>query len=73
MKYNTVEEITTAFINTGWSKSTLLHETTKQELIDMFGDFYIHHINKKLFTMEKSGNIYDENGDIYVYNIRKGA
>ena len=67
-RYRTAEEITAAFIADGWNKNTVLRDTTPEELYDIFG--YPEAYNgKRLYTMISTGNIFDDRGQIFFYNI----
>lgn len=68
--YKTVEEITRAFIKKGWNAPTF-RETTEEEKRTIFGALAPQ---AKLFTMIETGNIFDDTGKIYYYNLKaKGA
>lgn len=67
-KYETVEEITKAFIKMGWTSPTF-RETTESEKHAIFGETATR---EKLYTMTATGNIYTATGKIYYYNL-KGA
>lgn len=66
-KYKTVEEITAAFIKKGWSKDITFSEYDTQR--NEHGFLFVKP-EQKLFVMNGSGNIYDDNGNIYYFNIR---
>lgn len=58
--YNTVEEIRAAFIRKGWNDISFTKTTEKD----------IRGREKILFVMNETGNIYDNRGKIYRYNIK---
>ena len=67
--YKTIKEITTAFIKQGWNKDTTFTELTPaNENYKLFED----KINKgrKYFVMNITGNIFDDKGEIALYNIK---
>ena len=55
MKYKTCEEIYTAFVNQGWSKDIRFEKVNEN--------------GKTLFKMVEPGNLYDDHGRIYCFNI----
>lgn len=67
-RYNTVEEIKAAFIADGWS------EDTNFELVNI-GDTDCRSLipkmkaGRKFFRMSVSGNIFDDNGEIALFNL----
>lgn len=60
MKYRTVEEIRKAFIKQGWKNPTF----EKVEEVDVFGR------RMTLYKMDTTGNLFDDTGKIYRYNIK---
>lgn len=60
----TVQEITDNFIKDGWSKHTVLSELTVEEI-----KAKNLNIKKRYFKMEASGNIFEENMKIALYNL----
>ncbi len=68
--YGTVEEITEAFKSKGWIKPDF-EAVTLGAARKMLGDSADHHYAKggKLFRMRVTGNIFDSNGNIVIYNI----
>lgn len=70
--YTTAEEITKKFIEDGWDAKTTFSELTMEEAIEKGCLFAIAGINRghKYFKMNISGNIYDENGKIVMYNLK---
>lgn len=71
--YKTVEEITEAFIKQGWSVETAKFEELTIEKAEAMGlgsdTIYKIMDGKKLFIMTSTGNVYDNKGDIYWFNI----
>lgn len=53
--FNTTEEITEAFIKDGWNNISFTQTTEN---------------GKTLFVMNQTGNIFDNHGDIYRYNVK---
>ena len=68
--YGTVEEITAAFKTKGWIKPEF-ESITLVVARKMLGDSADPHYAKggKLFRMKVTGNIFDANGNIVIYNI----
>ena len=68
--YDTVEEITAAFKDRGWTMPEF-EAITLADARKMLGDSAEHHYAKggKLFRMKVTGNIFDANGNIVIYNI----
>lgn len=63
-KYNTCEEIKKAFIEDGWSDDIEFDEYHDE-------DYERWHDEKMTFyVMRETGNIYDQYGKIYQYNIK---
>lgn len=60
----TVQEITENFIKDGWNKSIQLTELTTEEI-----KVKNLNIEKRYFKMEASGNIFEENMKIALYNL----
>jgi hypothetical protein len=71
MRYSTAEEITTGFINDGWSKDISFTELSLQEAEDKGYYFAINGIKKgrKYYKMSVTGNIFNDNGRLSFYNI----
>lgn len=70
MRYKTCEEIQEAFIADGWGSDTTFTEITDEEA-EHHG-YYIKQAfshGRKFFRMNVSGNIYDDEGKIALYNI----
>ena len=71
-KYNTVDEITAAFIGKGWAPDTTFEEVT----LDDAEQHGFGHIASKIrrgrrfYRMGVTGNIFDGNGKIAMFNIR---
>jgi hypothetical protein len=55
-RYNTCEEIRKDFIRQGWSEEITFCEVDLEK-------------GKKFFKMIQTGNIFDNHGKIYIYNI----
>ena len=70
-KYNSVEEISEAFIKDGWSVNTSFTEVTMEEAEKKGYLYAVSEIRKgkKVFRMNVCGNIYSENGKLLYYNI----
>ena len=66
MKFNSVEEIRAAFIKKGWSEDTSF---TEYDLEANPIGFVTLDKSRKLFVMDGSGNIYDDRGNIYWFNL----
>lgn len=66
-----VEQITKKFIKDGWSENTSFAELSLEEAKQKGYTFAITEIikGKKYFRMNTSGNIYNDNGEIVMYNI----
>ena len=60
----TIQEITNNFIKDGWSKHIVLSELTTEEI-----KAKNLNIKKRYFKMEVSGNIFEENMKIALYNL----
>lgn len=71
MKFSTVEEITNAFVKDGWSKDASFTELSLEEAKEKGHLFAIERIKKgrKHFKMNVSGNIFDDNGKVVLYNV----
>ena len=68
--YGAVEDITAAFKDKGWTNPEF-EAVTLADARKKLGDSAEHHYAKsgKLFRMKVSGNIFDANGNIVIYNI----
>ena len=71
-KFNSVEEITTAFIKDGWSENISFTELTEDVIKQENLAFLLRGIEcgKKYFRMNETGNIFKDNGSIALYNIK---
>ena len=71
VKFKNVEEITKSFINDGWNESPTFSELSEKEASKKGYSFAVNGIRKgrKYFVMSVSGNIFDDNGKIAMYNI----
>lgn len=69
--YNTVEQIKAAFVKDGWSSNTEFSELTMQEAkeIGCYSIMRDMERGKKFFRMAVTGNIFDNRGEIVIYNI----
>ncbi len=70
MAFKSVEEITTAFINDGWSEDTAFTELSFDDARKI-GEYFIDLMKKgtKLFRMNICGNIYDDTGKLLLFDI----
>ena len=70
-KFNNIEEITKAFIKDGWSENTSFAEVSP-ELAEKIGAYSIAsdiaHCHK-FFIMNGSDNVFDEKGEVAMYNL----
>lgn len=68
--YSTVEEITAAFKRKGWTEPEF-ETVAPDEERRILGNSANHHYGKggSLFRMKATGNIFDANGRIVLYNI----
>ena len=63
-KFNSANDIRDSFIKSGWGTQTAFEELTKKTVEK------VHlNTNRKYFRMIFTGNIYDENGKIALYNL----
>ena len=69
--YKSVEEITNAFIDNGWSEDISFTELSRKDAESKGHLFIAHDISngKKYFVMNGSGNIFDDTGRIALFNI----
>jgi hypothetical protein len=67
MKYNTIEQITKAFIKDGWDNPTFTM-INAMDIKKAHGTVNIKPGN--YFVMNETGNIYTNTGKIYLYNIK---
>lgn len=66
MIYNTIEDITNAFIKHGWNNPTF----TMINAIDIKEKHGMANVKPgNYFVMNETGNIYTNTGKIYLYNI----
>lgn len=63
----TAKEMENKFNNNGW-KGVRFRELSKEEAKEK-GYCFAMYSNKKYFVMIGNGNVYDEKGNIAVYNI----
>lgn len=73
MLYSSVEEITKAFIQEGWSKDASFHELTEKEAKEKGLTFAQRGIAKgaKFFVMNVTNNVYNQNGQLLCYGNLK--
>ena len=69
--FKTTDEITKFFIENGWNEHTSFSELTLEEAKAHGYGAVIEGMNKghKYFKMNVTGNIFDEKGEIFMYNI----
>ena len=67
MKYNNVEEITKAFIKKGWKDPKFREMTEDEDGCLAVADGLKE--GKKFFRMLSTGNVYDEHGEVFYFNI----
>jgi hypothetical protein len=72
MIFKTIEQITSKFIQDGWSKNISFKELEIKEAEEKGLLFAIEGIKKgrKYFIKNDSNNIYDDRGKVVWYNIR---
>lgn len=70
-KFENAEEITRFFINDGWGENTTFSELTEKEAKEKGYCFATSGMKKgrKYFVMGVCGNVYDDNGEIAMFNI----
>lgn len=70
-KFKNANEITRFFVDDGWGKDTNFSELSEAEAKERGLHFAIRGMEKgrKYFKMAVSGNIFDDNGKIAMYNI----
>lgn len=70
-KFKNAEEITRFFIKDGWNKNTTFSELSEKEAEEKGYYFATNGMKKgrKYFVMGVCGNVYDDNGEIAMYNI----
>lgn len=66
--YKNIEDIKTAFIKDGWSENIEFSEVTENEIGSCSMAKALRE-GRKFFKMLSSGNIYDDKGDIFFFNI----
>ena len=73
-RFSNVEEIKAYFVGDGWNKDISFHELTVGEAMEKGYSFAVSKIlqNQKFFVMNDTGNVFDENGKIVVFNIAIG-
>jgi hypothetical protein len=71
MVFVNVEQIKEKFIKNGWSSNTSFKELTLKDAEEKGYLFAISEIKKgkKYFKMNGNGNIYNDRGEITLYNI----
>lgn len=71
MKLNTSEQITSKFIKDGWNQNISFEELSLEEATQKGYSFAINGIAKgrKYFKMNASGDIYNDNGKIAMFNV----
>jgi len=69
--FKTVEEITSNFIEDGWNKNISFTEVSLEEVKEKGCFSIVYSIKKghKYFKMAVSGNIFDEKGNVALYNL----
>lgn len=67
IKFNNCEEIKERFIKNGWNKEIKFEEI---RIEDTGVTPLEKHKNKRYFQMKNTGNVFDENGEIFLYNIK---
>ena len=69
--YNTVEQIKAAFVKDGWSSHIEFSELTMQDAKKIGCHSIVRGMEcgKKFFRMVVSGNIFDDCGNVVIYNI----
>ncbi len=69
--YDTAEHIRKASVKDGWSSNVQLSELTMQdaEKIGCFSILRDMERGKKFFRMAVSGNIYNNRGEVVIFNI----
>ena len=69
--FKNTEQIKNSFIKSGWSESIQFEEVTITEAEQIGVDSIVGKIKngRKYYRMLFSGNIYDDNGSIVLYNI----
>ena len=67
LKFNNCEEIKEHFIKNGWNKEIKFEEIGIEDTGVTPLEKYK---NKRYFRMKNTGNIFDENGKIFLYNIK---
>lgn len=67
IKFNNCEEIKEHFIKSGWNKDINFEEIGIEDTGVIPLEKYK---NKRYFKMKNTGNIFDENGKIFLYNIK---
>lgn len=72
MIFTNTEQISRKFIEDGWNKNTSFVEVSLDEAKENGYLFMINNITegKKYFRMKANGNIYDNKGEIVLYNIK---
>lgn len=70
--YASAEEITQKFIEDGWSKNISFSELTLEEAKEKGYLFAIGGLIKgrKFFIMNNGGHIYNDKGEVLMYNIK---
>lgn len=69
--YKNVEEIAKEFRKKGWGEDTTFTEVTIEEAVIRGLLFAVSDIKagRKIFKMNETGNIYNQSGDLLMYNI----
>lgn len=67
----TAEEITKWFIKEGWDENISFSELTAEEAYEKGYTFALNGMAKgrKFFRMNATGNIFDDNGNIAMFNV----
>ena len=68
MKYGSVEEITKAFIRKGWSKDTKFAKASAEDINRIYGCITPDK-KRNYFVMDVTGNVFDDNGKVALYNL----
>lgn len=69
--YENTEEIAKEFRKNGWEEDTTFTEVTMEEAVIRGLLFAVSDIKagRKIFKMNETGNIYNQSGDLLMYNI----
>lgn len=69
--YKNVEEIAKEFRKKGWREDTTFTEVTMEEAVIRGLLFAVSELKagRKIYKMNETGNIYNQSGDLLMYNI----